>query len=136
MYLLLPLWFFAYFLSVKLTILLGRGNLRNSLNLFFWPWIICNDFDFHKQAPSSRMKTFYKHKAGGSSTLWSFKCYLALIWLAGPLGLMLLLSFCDLIFDNFFFFSGVKSFPAIFVSSGRLRIYKQVKDSQEKCIWL
>lgn len=97
MYLLLVLWFFPY-LSVKLTILLGQGNLRSSLNPCFWLWIICNDFDFHKQAPLNRMKTFCKHKAEGSSSLWSFKCYLGLICLVGNLGLMLLFSFCDLFF--------------------------------------
>jgi len=54
------------------------------------------------------------------------------MFLVGNFGLMLLLSFCVLIFDNLFFFSGAKSLPVISVSSGALRIHKKVKDSQGK----
>lgn len=123
MYLLLVFWFFPYFLSVKL-FYLDKVILEIH-------WILVSDHELSAMTLISlneHLQTEWKlceHKAGGSSSLWSFKCYLGLTWLVGNLGFMLFLSLCDLIFANLlFFFSGAKSFPAIFVSSGGLGIYK------------
>lgn len=131
MYLLLLIWPFPYFLCQ--TSYSDWTGLKFIESLFTLSAMTLTSIGEHLQ----KEWKLWKHKTGGSSSLGSFRCYLGPIWVVGNVGLMLLLSFRNFIFDNLLFLSsGEKSFLVIFVSPGGLRIYKQVKDSQGKFMWL